>query len=418
MTKRFLRRGYLLIFIISTLSFAKAQDYPYEVDFYPFIKYDKNKLLFFDDSSSFERLFDRFDKLVFYGQGQIDIVHIGGSHIQADMWSNQMRQRLQTFHPGNKGSRGFIFPYKLAKTNNPYNYKVTYTGEWEGCRSVKRDNRCSYGLSAVSAFTYDSITTINITLRDKIYLHYDFNKVIVFHNAETHGFNLEVVNVGITDVHTDTIIGFTEFTLENYVSDLSLIITRIDTVPRKFEIYGIKLDNGDPGITYHAIGANGASVPTYLRCSKFQQHLAVIKPDLVILSIGINDAYESNFNSGIFAKNYDSLIAKIKAASPNTAILFTTNNDSYKRRRYLNYNGEVVKKVMYSLAKKHKCGVWDLYTIMGGLNSVTVWERFGLAKRDKIHFTKQGYILVGNLMFNAMLRSYDNHIEKKKAGIF
>ncbi|HEU4497482.1 MAG TPA: hypothetical protein VFR70_10560, partial [Flavobacterium sp.] len=51
--------------------------------------------------------------------GKINIVHIGDSHIQADLMTNSIRKKLQQEF-GN-GGRGFIFPYSLARTNGSYN---------------------------------------------------------------------------------------------------------------------------------------------------------------------------------------------------------------------------------------------------------------------------------------------------------
>jgi len=64
------------------------------------------------------------------------------------------------------------------------------------------------------------------------------------------------------------------------------------------------------------------------------------------------------------------------------------------------------------LAGELDCGVWDFYSVMGGLNSIWVWNRFGLANRDHIHFTRKGYELQGDLFFNAFLKSYDNFIDR------
>jgi hypothetical protein len=98
-----------------------------------------------------------------------------------------------------------------------------------------------------------------------------------------------------------------------------------------------------------------------------------------------------------------------------TAVLLTVPNDSYLYRRYVNPNTEKVREVIQDLGRKYGCGVWDFYGIMGGLNSIMVWQRFGLAKRDRIHFTKSGYILKGDLFFNAFLKSYDDYLENKQA---
>ncbi len=135
---------------------------------------------------------------------------------------------------------------------------------------------------------------------------------------------------------------------------------------------------------------------------------------MVVLSIGTNDAYTRYFNSGNYKHSYDSLIQQVRDALPDAAILLTVPNDSYLYRRYVNRNTEKVKDVILELAEKLDCGVWDFYSIMGGLNSIWVWNRFGLAKRDHIHFTRKGYELKGDLFFNAFLKSYDNYIDRVK----
>ncbi len=99
--------------------FAQPYEYPYQIDQYDFIHYDLNKFAFFDDSSHFTELFSKYDQLVSKGEGKLKIVHIGGSHLQADIYSDRIRKRLQTFQPGSNGGRGFVFPYTIAKTNNP-----------------------------------------------------------------------------------------------------------------------------------------------------------------------------------------------------------------------------------------------------------------------------------------------------------
>ncbi len=42
------------------------------------------------------------------------------------------------------------------------------------------------------------------------------------------------------------------------------------------------------------------------------------------------------------------------------------------------------------------------------------WEEAGLAERYKIHFTEKGYELVGDLLFNALMDKYVEHLKKGK----
>jgi hypothetical protein len=51
---------------------------------------------------------------------------------------------------------------------------------------------------------------------------------------------------------------------------------------------------------------------------------------------------------------------------------------------------------------------------MGGLNSVVLWEKNNLAQRDKIHFTREGYLLLGDLFFNALMNNFEKYIQDKK----
>jgi lysophospholipase L1-like esterase len=145
----------------------------------------------------------------------------------------------------------------------------------------------------------------------------------------------------------------------------------------------------------------------------FEQQLAILKPDLVVLGLGINDAYGRKFSQAEFEANYGGLIAKIRRAAPETAIIFTTNNDSYLYRRYVNKNGAKVEESMMKLALKHVAGVWNMYEVMGGMNSVVLWEKNNLAQRDKVHFTREGYLLLGDLFFNALMQSFEDYLRNK-----
>ena len=126
-----------LFISISLLGNSQAGDYYLSIKHYPFINYKENRILFPGDSNYFESLYQKLDSIVIYGEGKLNIVHIGGSHIQADVYTHQIRKRLQLLQYDMNGGRGLLFPYNIANTNNPSNYKVTYTGEWDYCKNTK-----------------------------------------------------------------------------------------------------------------------------------------------------------------------------------------------------------------------------------------------------------------------------------------
>ena len=189
-------------------------------------------------------------------------------------------------------------------------------------------------------------------------------------------------------------------------------------MPGEFTLTGVLLENGASGISVHGVGVNGASVPSYLRCDDFERDLELIKPDLIIFGIGINDAAEKDFEKRTFMKNYDDLIQIIQRVNPDCALLFLTNNDSYKRvrvkkkRRYeVNPNGKIVEDAFMEMGRQYNAAVWDQFDIMGGLRSMSDWEKAGLAQKDKVHFTNAGYQLIGDLLYNALITSYLEHVK-------
>jgi hypothetical protein len=54
-----------------------------------------------------------------------------------------------------------------------------------------------------------------------------------------------------------------------------------------------------------------------------------------------------------------------------------------------------------------------MYEVMGGLNSVVLWEKNGLAQRDKVHFTREGYLLLGDLFSNALMQNFEDYLRNK-----
>ena len=68
---------------------------------------------------------------------------------------------------------------------------------------------------------------------------------------------------------------------------------------------------------------------------------------------------------------------------------------------------------MFKLAAKYHTGVWDMFEVMGGLNSIVLWEKNRLARHDKIHFTREGYLTLGDLFFNALMKKFENYMNEK-----
>lgn len=390
---------------------------------YPFVQWQKNSI-HPKGSSALHPFYASLDRLMFKGLGRINVVHFGGSHVQADIISGRLRERLQSFYPGNLGSRGLIFPYSIARTNNPGNYIVKHTGSWGYAKNVQSSPAVPLGLTGMAVFTSDSGASLSISFPDHVKIKGDFNLLRIYEGAGSEHYTVLFHGQDSLPVtyrefrHPETHIR--EFFLESHHRSLKLTIHPKDSVRSPYILYGLQLENEDPGITYHSIGVNGASTHSYLKCSLLGSHLAEIKPDLVLFGLGINDAAKGELDVAAFTSNYRKLIRQVRATNPQAAIILLTNNDSYRpyrirrRRGYTpNPNGEIVRRIMHELAISEGVAVWDLFEIMGGLGSAKIWEEHGLAQRDKVHFTFKGYRLLGDMLFEALLTDYQLYLKRR-----
>ena len=411
----------VLIFISGlcpNYSWAQIADYPIEMPAVGNINFSRACFEKISENEKYSGLFLKFDSLLVRGENSINIVHIGGSHIQADIYTHRIRQRLQSFYPGINGARGFIFPFVMAKTNNPSNFKVTYTGQWDACFSTKGTKTSKLGLAGITVTLKDTFSVINIRSDYDTATRYDFNSVKIFCNHLDDSVICVVPrdHVNITEVNED--LGYIRFGLKSYTDTLSLEINSAG-LKGHFELYGLSLENGDPGVIYHSIGVNGATLPSYLKCELMTPQLKALKPDWIIISIGTNDGYTRKMDETSFRKQYADLLGIITAAAPDAAILMTVPNDSYLYRRNANPNTGIMQKIIYDLAEQYSCGVWDFYEIMGGFNSSSAWFNAGLMSNDLIHFNKAGYILKGDLFFSSFIESWSsfNSLQYRMSGV-
>jgi lysophospholipase L1-like esterase len=415
---RRLTMAFILFSLVWNLS---SQNFHVEIPAREEIDYHHNKLQIpGKDSSKINTFFQKFDSLYVFGTGKINILHIGGSHIQADFFSNQVRRNLDDINRGYKSSRGYIFPFNVAKTNNPVNYTVKYKGKWNTVRTVQRNREIPVGMGGIAVYTNDPEAEIMVNLNvDESDTRWNFTELQLLGYVDDDSDEVKpVLKYGDSTFEAiyDSITKTYRYSLPESADAFTICIRQDGTKPRTFYLHGFIPRNDEEGIVYHSIGLNGASVNSYLQCEYFEDELSLIHPDLVIFEIGVNDATGSGFSEESFTDHYNMLIEKIQRVSPECAFIFITNNDSYRRisrRKYaINKNGLVAQTAFFRLAAMHRGGVWDLFSVMGGLGSMQKWEKTGLARIDKVHFTREGYILLGNLFYNALMNYYlNNEIE-------
>ena len=411
--RKFWYNNIVWIFLILPFVAAAQSETAASRGHYAFLKLDQNKL-YEPDDKAMQYFYRQVDTLIRKGDRQVNILQIGDSHIQAGFFPNSVRNKLQSVMFFGNGGRGFIFPYKIAKTNNPWNYKIAHTGEWEYCKNIQRNVDCPCGISGITVTTRDTSATLeiypNVSEDDAFY---GSTRLRIFHKNNETSFKIILAEGRAADVVENEL--YTEFTFSEEYDTIKLKLAQTEERQVQFQLYGLSLETDYPGVVYSSVGVNGADIPAFLRCELLAPQLEVMKPDLVIISLGTNDAYMSRFDAQEFKRNYTRLIGNIQKALPEASIILTTPGDGYRQRKYYNYNYTKTREVIYELSKEKNVAVWDFYTVMGGPNSIYQWYKAGLAQGDKIHLTMPGYKLQGELFYDALLKSYYKYLDNYPA---
>jgi lysophospholipase L1-like esterase len=376
---------------------------------YKFIKTEQNKIQ--GDTASLFPFFEKLAQLEQSKDRKVVVVHIGDSHLQADHYPGVLRVNLQKQF-GNAG-RGLVAPFKVGRTNEPGNYKSSSNTKWRARRIVNEKDSLPIGISGLSIKSDDAKSNLMITTFNKEGLDYSFSKITLFHQKGLQHYNFIVCDSlscfqAAIDAHKDTL---TEFTTIN-VKPANCVIFNIDNqdtlVAKTALIYGLLLENEQAGILYNNIGINGAEYRHYNKNFKLQSQMSLLNPDLIIISLGTNEAYAPNYNNADFYKQVDSLIANLKVMNPDAAFVITTPGDSNKRRKYKNPNNLKAANTLMDYCNQHGLAYWNWFNIMGGAGVINKWALKGLTSKDKLHLSRKGYEIQGALLHAAILKAYQD----------
>lgn len=402
---------------------------------------------------------------------KVNIVHIGDSHIQGDLMTNEIRKNLQQKF-GNAG-RGLVFPYQLAKTNGSYNERFRCNRVWETYRNIYPVRNYPIGLSGIGLWRDTGGFVLELNIKDP---SYKFNSIRIITPKNEDMFDLSTAsqtkfiettepkiikhkikkgeaisviadkyNVSIAEIKranslkSNNIragrilkiptnekqsknIKTSEFVSLDLQSDSyshyynsEKALDKIYLIPNKsaskFELNGIVLEKDAPGLIYSGIGVNGAKYSDYNKYPLFFEQLKALHPDMLVFSLGTNESYEK-LESGNYIKHLREFISNIKAQNINVPIIVMTPPPSLLRKKPNTFIQDYAKQII-EIAQTDGFAVWDLYDEFGGMDGIRSLKSAGLIGPDWVHYSKRGYEKQGNLFSEAFLKAYDNFKLKK-----
>ena len=384
----------LSLILGSQLGFAQLK----QVGNYSFLNIESNRIAYYGNSSlQFERIYKKFSPMIKQGKGQVRILHIGDSHLQADFFSGRVRANFQSIFLGLQGARGMICPYMKGC---PDSYKITYGTQWQHYNILSKEQSTIF---ANTVYTTEKNASIRIAVNHRNPIKYDFDKVRIYHSPLKPQERIDIDYPSYKKVSVED--GYTVFTLNGYTDTINISVNK--TSNDTLFIHGFYFDNEDAGVVYNVTGVNSAEARHYLKI-KSDESLKTLGLDLIIISLGTNDCYEA---SGVesFASNLTEFVVKIREQIPDVAILLTTPSDCWYKRKHVNKRMKEARNIIKEVAKQNNCAVWDWYEVMGGEGASSKWVDRQLMQKDRVHLTLNGYYLQGDLLFNALW----SEVEKK-----
>ncbi len=166
------------------------------------------------------------------------------------------------------------------------------------------------------------------------------------------------------------------------------------------------------GVRYYSYGYTGKSFNFFSKSEKILNHIKEVNADLVIVTLGTNDAYGPAYSEQQIKSEIGTIIGNIRKINSTCSILLITPPDSFVKRKTSNKNLPSVRNAIVESALKVNVACWDFFSVMGGPGSMDRWVSEGLAGRDKIHLTSAGYVKQAELLNYALMLEYQQFIKK------
>lgn len=352
--------------------------------------------------------------------GRVTVVHLGDSHIQADGATEVTRRNLQARY-GN-GGRGFVAPLKIAGTNEPLNYILTSSSQWNSAVLLRTPWAVDMQFSGVSISPKSEKFDLTVNTSTRRSQADPFRVIRVFYGGAQVSVD-SVSSAGIPlafDTEADD--GVVLVALAEDVPELTLCMSAKGTT----FIAGLELLKASPGLVYTAIGNNGACFSSYAGLGIIGSRVARMRPALVVLSMGTNEAFSTMLPKR-FRETVGMLVDEIKAANPQAAILIVTPQECHKRiaarrrkgrrrsgRFTVNQKVRTMRDELLAFCRDEHVAVYDYYSVAGGEGSAQRWIDAGLFGRDRIHLNWDGYALMGQLLADAVEEAVASGVSTEK----
>lgn len=179
------------------------------------------------------------------------------------------------------------------------------------------------------------------------------------------------------------------------------------------EFYGAALDC-NTGVVIDNMPFRGSSGTEFVRMNKaqLQSQFQALNVKFIILQYGVNVVPHVIKDYSFYERQFYAQLKLLRKVAPQASILVVGVSDMSRKEGevYTTYpNVEKIRDAQRKAAFKAGCAFWDLYSAMGGKDSMPSWvfAKPALANKDFTHFTPKGALLVSEMLFKSLMHEYE-----------
>lgn len=381
-----------------------------------------------NDKTVLYSFFDQLKNLKKSGN-LIRVLHYGDSQIEGDRITSYIRNELQKRFGGS--GIGLFAPVLIKGTNT--SIQIKHSGSWERftMQSIRKGEIFHKRLGAL--MTYGSFAPENSI--DNTMYHGEINlrrSNLSYRRARK--FKQCRVFYGFNDGPFIAELKYKDKTLDAELIPISRQLRTIswdidgalDEITISFkgedspEIYAIALDDYS-GIAVDNIPLRGSSgtdfTKTDLAFLRSMYHKLNAK--LIIMEFGVNVVPYIKNDYSYYEKQFYKQLKTLKGlrSDINIIVIGVSDMSQNKNGHYVSYpNIEKIRAAQKNAAFKANCAFWDMYTAMGGKNSMPAWVNANppLARTDFTHFTWKGSRVISKMFYDALINDYNEYLKKSE----
>ncbi|MBP1630350.1 MAG: hypothetical protein H6Q15_1243 [Bacteroidetes bacterium] len=382
---------------------------------YSFINNKENRIEYYGKSEDLlNPFYAQIRQMILFGKSQIKILHIGDSQIESNTSTERFRQHLQNIMPGLISARGMV---SLNTENDFYRingYKINLSENWKINNITSKEDYSDQGLWATTISSKEKESNIDVLIDYKSNIKSELKTFRIYHspiNNDSASIIIDDLNFYYKSTYFPNE-GYTRFELKEYSDEIKIRV--INNSNRSIDVYGLYFETSDDGFIYNSSAIYNLSSIDILNAEKYFSQYSTLDFDLIILSLGKDEAYNTYYNSESFKKNISEIILRLRAKNNKLPIILTTPIDSYYQKKTINPRIKQADDDIIDIAKSQNCAIWDINKIMGGKGSSKKWKEKNLMSSDLLHLTIKGELLQGDLFYNAFWKSLENYVDNRK----